>query len=137
MKTQLVLMMALFATGVALADPAEDFARGNMNFDIQEMDANHDGRISKAEYMRYGETMWGRMSGNRDAVSLNEAAADFARGHTRFDATDMDADHDGSITKAEFMTYGESKWNAAKKDSDGTMSTADAGKYFATGNRAS
>lgn len=125
---------ALMGSGIVLAaDPAQ-FGTGNMHFDVSEMDANHDGMISKDEFMKYGETMWGRMAQGKDSLSVQEAGKDFATGNMRFNAKAMDADHDGTITKDEFMKYGEAMWNKAKKDEHGMMSVDDAGKSFARGN---
>jgi Ca2+-binding EF-hand superfamily protein len=128
-----LFLATLLGVRVALAaDPAE-FARGNMHFDVTEMDANHDGMISKDEFMAYGETMWGRMSGGKDSVSVADAGKDFATGNMRFDAKAMDADHDGTISKDEFMKYGEAKWNKMAKG-NAMMSVADASKDFSRGN---
>jgi len=134
-KLQSFLLLATLLgvrTGFA-AEPA-DFARGNMHFDVAEMDANHDGMISKDEYMQYGETMWGRMTqGGKDTLSVADAGKDFAKGNMRFDAKAMDADHDGVITKDEFMKYGETKWNKMAKGK-AMMPVADAAKNFSRGN---
>jgi hypothetical protein len=123
----------LGARAVFAADPAE-FARGNMNFDAKEMDANHDGMVSKDEFMQYGEMMWSRMTqGSKDTLSVADAGKDFATGHMRFDAKLMDADHDGTITKDEFMKYGEAMWDKMAKGKP-MMPVADAAKNFSRGN---
>jgi len=125
---------ALMVSGIGLAaDPAQ-FGSGNMHFDVSEMDANHDGMISKDEFMKYGETMWSRMAQGKDSISVAEAGKDFATGNMRFSAKAMDTDHDGTITKDEFMKYGEAMWNKSKKDDHGMMTVDDAGKSFARGN---
>jgi len=130
----LILIAALLsARSVFAADPAE-FARGNMNFDVKEMDANHDGMVSKDEFMQYGETMWGRMTqAGKDTLSVADAGKDFATGHMRFDAKLMDADHDGTITKEEFMKYGEAMWDKMAKGKP-MMPVADAATDFSRGN---
>jgi Ca2+-binding EF-hand superfamily protein len=128
-----LFLAALLTVRIGLADTA-DFASGNMHFDVSEMDANHDGMISKDEFMKYGETMWGRMTGGKDTISVADANKDFATGNMRFDAKAMDTDHDGTITKDEFMKYGEAKWNKMKKDDHGMMTVDDAAKDFSRGN---
>lgn len=135
MKLQSFLAVAaLMASGIGLAaDPAQ-FGSGNMHFDVSEMDANHDGMISKDEFMKYGETMWGRMAQGKDSISVAEAAKDFATGNMRFNAKAMDTDHDGTVSKDEFMKYSEAMWNKGKKDDHGMMTVDDAGKSFARGN---
>jgi Ca2+-binding EF-hand superfamily protein len=105
-----------------------------MRFDVAEMDANHDGMISKDEFMAYSETMWGRMSGGKDTVSVADAGKDFATGNMNFNAKAMDTDHDGTISKDEFMKYSEAKWNKMDTGGKGMMSVADASKDFSRGN---
>jgi hypothetical protein len=134
-KVRSVLFLAaLLSARVGLAADADDFARGNMHFDVSEMDANHDGMITKDEFMQYGATMWGRISGGKDTVSVADASKDFANGNMRFNAKSMDADHDGTISKDEFMKYGESMWNKQPKDANGMITVADAAKDFSRGN---
>ena len=111
-----------------------DFATGNMHFSAKDMDANGDHMISKEEFMQYGEKMWGMMSKGKDTIPVRDAAADFARGNMRFSAKAMDSDHDGSISKQEFMAYGEKKFDKMK-NKDGMMTVEDATKNFARGNR--
>jgi EF hand domain-containing protein len=72
------------------------------------------------------------MSKGSPTISVHDAAQDFARGNMRFSAKMMDADHDGTISKEEFMSYGEKKFDKMSKN--GMMTTADATKYFSRGN---
>ena len=128
-------VVALMGSTIALATDPAQFANGNMHFDANEMDANHDGMISKDEYMHYGETMWGRMTQEgKETISVDEASKNFADGNMKFSAKAMDADHDGTITKDEFMKYDEAMWGKMKKDKNGMMTVADAGKNFSRGN---
>jgi hypothetical protein len=134
-KVRTVLFLAaLLSARVGFAADADDFGRGHMHFDVTEMDANHDGMITKDEFVAYGATMWDRMSGGKDTITVADAGKDFASGNMRFDAKAMDADHDGTISKDEFMKYGEAKWNKMAKDNKGMMSVADASKDFSRGN---
>ncbi len=128
----------LFLTAVTLAFAAgahaqsNDFATGNMHFDAAAIDVNGDHMISKDEFMQFGEKMWSMMSKGAATVTVRDAAQDFARGNMRFSAKMMDADHDGTISKEEFMSYGEKKFDKMSKG--GMMTTADATKYFSRGN---
>jgi secreted Zn-dependent insulinase-like peptidase len=127
----------LFLTAVTLAFAAgagaqSNFATGNMHFNALEIDANGDHMISKDEFMQFGEKMWGMMSNGAPTISIHDAAQDFARGNMRFSAKMMDADHDGTISKEEFMSYGERKFDKMSKN--GMMTTGDATKYFSRGN---
>jgi hypothetical protein len=131
----LLAVAALVGSAIAVATDPAQFANGNMHFDVNEMDANHDGMISKDEYMQYAETMWNRMTqGGKETISVDEAGKDFANGNMKFSAKAMDADHDGTITKDEFMKYDEAMWDKMKKDKNGMMTVADAGKNFSRGN---
>jgi hypothetical protein len=129
----------LFLTAVTLAFAAgvhaqsNDFATGNMHFSAEEMDVNGDHVISKDEFMQYGEKMWSMMSKGAPTITIHDAAQDFSRGNMRFNAKMMDTDHDGTISKEEFMAYGGKKFDKMK-DKNGMMTTADATKYFARGN---
>jgi EF hand domain-containing protein len=117
------ILAALLGVRIAFAAEPSEFARGNMHFDAAEMDANHDGMVSKDEFMAYGETMW-----------VADAGKDFATGNMNFNAKAMDTDHDGTISKEEFMKYGEAKWKKMDKGGKGMMSVADATKDFSRGN---
>ena len=134
MKTLLSVCAAvLLLSGTASAQHPDDFATGNMHFDAKSMDTNGDHMISKDEFMAYGEKMWNMMAKNGKTISVTEAAQDFARGGLRFSAKAMDADHDGTISKEEFMKYSERKFDHMKH-SDGMISVSDAAKAFARGN---
>jgi len=128
----------LGAISLALATVAgaqsTDFATGNMHFNANDMDANGDHMISKDEFMQYQGKMWTMMSKGKDTISVPDAASDFARGNMRFSAKAMDTDHDGSISKEEFISYGEKRFDKMK-DKDGMMTVADAATNFARGNR--
>ena len=128
------ILAALTAVRIGFAADTAQFANGNMHFDVSEMDANHDGMVSKDEFMKYGETMWQRMSGGKETISVADAGKDFATGNMNFSAKAMDTDHDGTISKDEFMKYGEAKWNKMDKEGKGMMSVADASKDFSRGN---
>jgi hypothetical protein len=134
-KVRTVLFLAaLLSARVGLAADADDFGRGNMHFDVAEMDANHDGMVTKDEFMAYGATMWGRMTGGKDTISVADAGKAFANGNMAFSAKKMDADKDGTISKDEFMKYGEAMWNKQAKDANGMIAVADAAKDFSRGN---
>jgi len=130
----LFMTALLLLTGAAGAQTTNDFATGNMHFDAHDMDTNHDGKISKDEMMEYGSKLWGMMAKDSQSISVKDAAKDFAQGNLRFDARAMDTDHDGTITKEEFMKYTERKFDKMK-GADGMVSVADASVAFSQGNR--
>jgi hypothetical protein len=98
------------------------------------MDANGDGRITQDEFMKYGETMWGMMAKNAPSIPVIEAAKDFAQGNLRFNAEEMDTNHDGMVSKEEFMKYAEKKFDQMK-DAQGTISVQAAAQAFSRGNQ--
>lgn len=132
----LKIKVAICAAALSLAVGAHaqgNFATGNMKFDAKAMDANGDNMISKDEFMAYGEKMWGSMTKGSSTISVKDAAQAFARGNMNFSAKAMDTDHDGTISKDEFMKYGEAKFDKMK-DANGMISVDDAWKDFARGN---
>jgi EF hand len=124
--------LLLLAGGVH-AQATNAFATANMHFEAKDMDADHDGKITMDEMMKYGETMWGMMAKDATSIPVADAAKDFAKGNLRFSAKAMDTDHDGTITKDEFMKYAQQKFNKMKS-ADGTISVADAEAAFSRGN---
>ncbi len=134
-----MLMKAILSAGLLLlaatvhAQSSADVATGNMHFDAKDMDMNHDGKITKDEMMQYGQKMWDMMAKGAASIPVNDAAKDFAQGNLRFSARAMDTDHDGTITKDEFMKYTEQKFEKMK-GSDGTVSVADVAAAFSRGN---
>jgi EF hand len=110
-----------------------DFATGNMHFDAKDMDTNGDHMITRAEMQQYAEKMWALMSQGKDTIPIAVAAKDFATGGVNFRARAIDTDHDGSISKEEFLAYTGKKFDTMKK-SDGMVSVTDMAKAFARGN---
>jgi len=81
-KVQSFLFLAtLLSVRVVFAADTAQFANGNMSFDIKEMDANHDGMISKDEFMKYGEGKWNKMSKGSPQMTVADATKDFSRGN--------------------------------------------------------
>jgi hypothetical protein len=134
------MLKQLTAAGVALllavaahGQITDQFATGNMHFDAKAMDTNGDGKITKEEFRKYGESMWNAMAAGKDTIPVQQAAEDFARGNMKMNAKKMDTDHDGTISKSEFMTYAEHRFDRMKK-SDGTISVEAAAEAFSRGN---
>jgi hypothetical protein len=133
-KEAILLSIALGLTlSVGAGAQSNDLAGGNLHFNPKDMDANRDNMISRDEFMAYGAKLWGMMSDGASTISVDAAAQDFARGNMRFNAKAMDTDHDGTISKEEFMTYGGKRFDMLK-GRDGMLSVADATWNFARGN---
>ena len=79
-RSFLFLATLLSVRSAFAADPAQ-FGSGNMHFDVKEMDANHDGMISKDEFMKYGEAKWDKMAKGNAMMSVADATKDFSRGN--------------------------------------------------------
>jgi hypothetical protein len=89
--------------------------------------------VSQEEMKAYGEKMWSAMAKDAPTIPVQQAAQDFARGNVNFNAKAMDADHDGTISKEEFMTYASHKFDKMK-DVNGKATLADVNAAFARGN---
>src|SRR6266850_96756 len=72
----------LLASGTH-AQVTDDLATGNMHFDAKAMDNDHDGKISKDEFMKYTEQKFDKMKNSQGMISVADAAANFARGNQR------------------------------------------------------
>lgn len=126
----LAAVMAFCGAGYA---QNSDFATGNMHFDAKEMDTNGDHMVSRDEMQKYGEKMWDSMAHGKDTIPVGVATTDFASGGVNFSARDIDTDHDGSISKAEFLAYMGKKFDGMKK-TGGLVSMDDMATAFARGN---
>jgi Ca2+-binding EF-hand superfamily protein len=132
LRVMSLVAMTVFATG-AQAQTSNAFATGNpMHFDAKDMDKNGDGMITKEEMMAYAEKMWDMMANGKDTIRISQATKDFATGGLAFNAKAIDTDHDGSISKQEFLTYAEHKWDKVVHP-NGMISVQEAAKAFARG----
>jgi Ca2+-binding EF-hand superfamily protein len=123
----IVFLAAATLTSVAFAQASSSttFAQGGMHFSAKAMDTDNDGMISKDEFMKYHSDMWDQMTKDSNgSMSVSDASSSFARGGMHISATKMDADHDGTITKDEFMSYEATHWSLLPKDASGQISVA-------------
>jgi hypothetical protein len=136
-RLTLISMGAVLMAAPAFSQaPSQDIARGNMpmHMDVNAMDANHDGMISKEEFAAYGEKIWQVISRGKPTVAVSTAAIDFATGNMAMNAQDMDTDHDGSISHEEFIAYGSKAFDSVKNPK-GMLTLSDTTRYFSTGNK--
>jgi len=130
MLSALLLLLAARAQ----AQTSNAFATGNpMHFDAKAMDSNGDKMITKEEMMAYVEKMWNAMAGGKDTIRISQATKDFASGGVAFNARSIDTDHDGTISKEEFLAYVEHKFDKMKH-ADAMISVQEAAKAFSRGN---
>jgi hypothetical protein len=133
LKMRLMISAAsLLLSGGAYAQ-SNDFATGNMHFDAKEMDTNGDHMITRDEMIAYAEKSWDQMAQGKDTIPITVAAKDFATGGVNFHARAIDTDHDGSISKAEFVAFAGKKFDGMKK-TDNMVSVDDMAHAIARGN---
>lgn len=125
----------LLATGAANAQ-SNEFATGNMHFDVKDMDTNGDHMITRDEMVAYAQKQWDMMAQGKDSIPISVAAKDFATGGVNFKARAIDTDHDGSISKAEFVAFAGKKFDTMKK-TDNMVSVADMARAISRGNTVS
>lgn len=98
-----LLVGGLAASHMALAQPDHDGPGGPRGAMMAMADANHDGKISKAELTAALDARFAKLDANHDGKLTKEdrQLARQARLEARFAA--LDADRNGQISKAEFM----------------------------------
>ena len=129
----LIAGVLLLQAGAAFAQ-SNEFATGNMHFDAKDMDTNGDHMITREEMVAYAEKQWDMMAQGKDTIPIAVATKDFATGGVNFKAHAIDTDHDGTISKAEFVAYAGKKFDGMKK-TDNMVSVADMAKAIARGNK--
>lgn len=132
------LHWAVSAAGLLLAGSAyaqtNPVATGNMHFDAKDMDTNGDKMISRDEMRVYAEKAFDTMAQGKETIAIDVAANDFATGGVNFKARAIDTDHDGTISKQEFVAYAMRKFDHMKRTND-EVSVADMARSIARGNK--
>jgi len=128
----LIAGVLLLQAGAAFAQ-SNEFATGNMHFDAKDMDTNGDHMITREEMVAYAEKQWDMMAQGKDTMPIAAAAKDFATGGVNFKARTIDTDHDGTISKAEFVAYAGKKFDSMNK-TDNMVSVADMARAISRGN---
>jgi hypothetical protein len=128
----LIAGVLLLQAGAALAQ-SNEFATGNMHFDAKDMDMNGDHMITREEMVAYAEKQWDMMAQGKDTIPIAVATKDFATGGVNFKAHAIDTDHDGTISKAEFVAYAGKKFDSMKK-TDNMVSVDDMARAISRGN---
>jgi hypothetical protein len=134
-KLSAMLAAALLLPVSGASAQTNTFATGNLHFDAKDIDTNGDNMISRDEMRKYAEQMWAKMADGKDTIRISVAAKDFATGGVAFNAHAMDTDHDGTISKEEFLAYAGKKFDKMKK-TDGMVSVTDVAKAFSRGGNA-
>ena len=99
MHRLLYILFAMCLTSASISAVAmHDMKPQGMNMDMKAMDTNHDGMISKKEFMKFHEDMWAKMKKNKLGM---------------VNMKDMEMMHDGMM-KGGAMTDGMMKDGAMK-----------------------
>jgi hypothetical protein len=89
---------------------------------LTRVDADKDGKISKAEFDAEGSTMFKRMDKNSDGKIASDEMPQRHGGRFAGHMFDRaDADHDGKVTKAEFTAAGDQMFQKMDKNGDGAI----------------
>jgi Ca2+-binding EF-hand superfamily protein len=104
-----------------------------MHFDAKDMDTNGDHMITRDEMVKYAADSFDKMAKGKDTSPIAAATKDFATGGVNFKARAIDTDHDGSISKEEFVAYAGKKFDTMKK-TDNMVSVDDMAHSIARGN---
>jgi hypothetical protein len=121
-KAKAILFTAAFvATGAFAMD---DMKSQGMMMDMNAMDTNHDGMISKKEFMKYHEDMWAKMKKNK-AGMVDIKDMEMMHGGMMKDGSTM---NDGSMTKDSSMMKDGSVTKDGSMMKDGSMTKDKAGK---------
>jgi len=125
---------ALIGSLVGLANAQSNgFATGNMHFDAKEMDLNGDRMITREEMIAYAQKTWDMMAHGQSTLPIAIADKDFATGGVSYQARAIDTDHDGTISKDEYVAYATRKFETMKK-TDNMVSVDEMARAFARGN---
>ena len=108
-----------FACAVAFATPAAAQVTTEAapdRFDVA--DANHDGKVDRAEYDNFVAELVLLYDANRDGKLSRDEVAN-ARDPSKFDR--IDADHDGLLTPQEVEAFSSSDFAAMDGNGDGSI----------------
>lgn len=118
MNTSMRLFFAV-GCGLAFAAPATAQVKAEAapdRFDVA--DANHDGKVDRAEYDNFVAELVLLYDTNRDG-KLSRDEVEHARDPGKFDR--IDADHDGLLTPQEVEAFSSSDFAAMDSNGDGTI----------------
>lgn len=85
---------------------------------FEQMDTNHDGKVSRAEYQAFMEQAFAKLDANKDGqLSRAETATVFTDGEFAM----LDKNKKGTISRAEFMDAVMADFKAQDRDGDGFL----------------
>jgi hypothetical protein len=136
LKLKMVASAALLLVGVGAYAQENSFGTGGantMHFNAQDMDVKKDNKITKDEWMAYAEKMWDSMANGKSYLPVATMTEDFAQGGVSARAEKMDTNHDGKISKKEYLAYFSKTFDKMKDPHTETISVQEAAKAIGRG----
>jgi EF hand len=131
LRTIATTALILTLTSAAYADDAQPAPaarpRPHHGGFLEAADTDHDGSVSRAEFIAWRETQFAHMDHNGDGVLDAADHADADQQHERMKARGeqmrqkLDANSDGKITKDEFVNAGTPMFDKADTDGNGVL----------------
>lgn len=131
-QLHLLTVAAIAMTGSAAHAASQPFAGGSRDFaeQLKAADRNNDGQVSRPELVSYRTTQWTRFDRNGDGYFSRDDLPGFVQ--DRWDGEKLvqlrrayDRDHDGRISRAEFVSGPTPAFDAADTNHDGLVSEAE------------
>lgn len=113
-----IAISVLSLTAFSLPTQAQQHPKSLHNANLQALDTNKSGGVSKEEYLQYMTAGYTRLDKDKDG-SLNKAELDGIVSTEQFAATDANAD--GKISKTEYTTQITKDFDAAEKGPNGEL----------------
>lgn len=115
LELRLISLTALLVALTPVYAQTDVTAVISMHFDAKTIDTNGDHMISPEEMQKYAEKTWEKLSNGKATIPIAPSAEHFATAGIDLDAVAMDTDHDGTISKEEFLAYTMKKYDGMKK----------------------
>lgn len=106
------------ATGMLLATGLPVLAKSHRMSLIGMLDTDHDGTVDLTEAKAAGSAMFDKLERDKDGT-LDKR--ELARRLSAKELAAADPDHDGTLTKEEYLAVVEQRFHAADPDHDGTL----------------
>jgi Ca2+-binding EF-hand superfamily protein len=117
MISRRTLVLACIAgASLAIASPA--LAKTRRSNWIRMLDTDNDGTVDLAEAKKAASAVFDKLESDRDGT-LDKR--ELANRLTAKELAAADPDHDGTLTKDEYLAVVEKRFNAANPDHDGTL----------------
>lgn len=129
--TDMMKTMLFLAPLLMIAHPAQAASGGKLDAMLDKADTDHDGRITRAEFLAARRAMFDRLDRNHDGVVSKD---DFGRlrrfrpkAAEQIDAfiASTDTDHDGRVTRAELESAPTRAFDLLDTNRDGVIDSTE------------